>query len=199
MTRNRILAAVAIASSVAVHAAQPSWDYAEGAYAYMDADFVPDPFHGFTVASTVELASRLHLRWDASTVRFVDEDVAVGVALDGESTGIALGLHVPVSANAAVYGRLGVDYTRASASVSVLGRTFTVSEDGTGYDAELGLRATATDRLEVQISAVYDDVSGDTVVGVSAAVGFTESVAFTLGVVGNGDLRGVGVGTRLYW
>lgn len=199
MNRNRILAAVAIGSSVAVHAAQPSWDYAEGQYAYLDADFVPDPFHGFAVAATVELADRLHLRWDASTVRFVDEDVAVGVALEGESTGIALGLHLPVSANADVYGRLGLDYARASASVSVLARTATVSEDGTGYDAELGARANVGERLEVQVGVLYDDVSGDTVAGVSAAFRVADPVGLTLGVVANGELRGVGVGMRLYW
>ena len=199
MNRDRFLATVVVTLSAAVHAAQPTWDYAEGEYARLDADFVPDPFHGFAVAATVQVADHLHLRWDASTVRFVDDDVAVGAALKGESTGIALGLHVPVSANAVAYGRLGVDYTRASASVSVLDSTSSVSEDGTGYDAELGIRANLADRLEVQIGALYDDVSGDTVAGVAAAVRLADPVALTLGLRGNGDLCAAGVGMRVYW
>ncbi len=198
MSRNRILAALAVACAAGAQAAQPSWNHAEGRYAYLDADFATAPFHVFLVASTFAVTDRLHLRCDARTATFVDDDVAVGVALEGGSAGIALGLSLPVSASASLYGRFRVDYTRASASVSVSGRTFAVSEDGTGFDAELGARAVLSDRLEVQVAAVHDNVSGDTVADAVLAVRLADPLALTVGVAGNGNLRSVGVGLRVY-
>ena len=199
MSHRRILGALAVTCAASVPAAQPSWNYAQGRYAYLDADFVPEPFHGFSVASTFALTDRLHLRCDVGTARFVDDDVAVGVALEGESAGVALGLSLPVSANASLYGRFRVDYTRASASVSASGRTYTVSEDGTGFDAEIGARAVLSDRLEVHVAAVHDNVSGDTVADATLAVRLADPVALTVGVAGSGDLRSFGLGLRVYW
>ena len=199
MGRNRIAAALAVACAAGTHAAQPSWNYAEGRHAHLDADFATAPFHVFSVAATFAVTDRLHLRCDARTATFVDDDVAVGVALEGGSAGVALGLSVPVSANASLYGRFRVDYTRASASASASGRTATVSEDGTGFDAEIGARAVLSDRLEVRAAAVHDNVSGDTVAEAALAVRLADPLAITVVVAGNDDLRSVGVGLRVYW
>ena len=199
MSHRRILAVLAVACAAGAQAAQPSWNFVEARYAYVDADFVPERFNGFSAAATFALTDRLHLRCDAGTARFVDDDVAVGVALEGESAGIALGLSLPVSAYASLYGRFRVDYTRASASLPASGRTVTVSEDGTGFDAELGARAVLTDRLEIQVAAVHDNVAGDTVADATLSVRLGDAVGLTLGVAGSGDLRSVGVGLRVYW
>ena len=199
MSHRRTLAALAVACAVGAQAAQPSWNFVEARYAYVDADFAAERFHGFSAAATFALTDRLHLRCDAGTARFVDDDVAVGVALEGESAGIALGLSLPVSANASLYGRFRVDYTRASASVPASGRTVTVSEDGTGFDAELGARAVLSDRLEVQVAAVHDNVAGDTIADATLAVRLAEPVTVAVGVAGSGDLRSVGVGLRVHW
>ena len=79
------------------------------------------------------------------------------------------------------------------------GRTVTVSEDGTGFDAELGARAVLSDRLEAQVAAVHDNVAGDTIADATLAVRLAELVTVAVGVAGNGDLRSVGVGLRVHW
>lgn len=177
-----LLAALTLAP-LASQAEGPSYSYVEGGYVITDVDGIGSDADGFLIRGSVELTDDFFL-----FAGYVDQDIS-GVDLKQYSVGAGYAWSATDTTD--LYGKVG--YAKAEADYMGFG----IDDDG--YSLGIGVRSFVMEKLELEASVNYVDLSDsgdDTTFGAGARWYFTEQFAMGIEAGVGDDATSYGIGLR---
>ena len=165
-----------------------SYNYLDGSYQRVDVDSPDIDGDGFSIGGSFELGDNMHVFADYGST-----DFDLGIDLNELSIGV--GFHTVLTPTLDFVANLA--YLRRDAEAN----GFSLADDS-GFGAEIGVRARASDRLELAGFIQYADLGDggdDTSLRGEAWYRFTENFALGLNVGAAEDVLRYGIGARFYF
>lgn len=177
-----LLAAFTLAP-LASHAESPGYSYVEGGYVRTDVDGIGSEADGFALRGSIEVTDSLFL-----FAGYVDQEVS---GVDIRQYGVGAGYAWSATDTTDLYGKVG--YVKAEADFM----GFDIDDDG--YSVGIGVRSFVGEKLELEASVNYVDLSDsgdDTTFGAGARWYFTENFALGIQAEAGDDATSYGIGLR---
>ena len=181
---SKIISVVTLASLCCFSTAKA--DKGTFSYSYVEAgiaDFVDDADGvTFLVGGSYNFAKNFNFLADFSTTNIDGFDVnGFDIGTDSNSLSIGLGFHIPINQRADFTASL--KYLRLSTALSTgFGFVSQELDDANGYEAEVGVRFKATDKLELNAGLEYFDVEDESDTFVNLGVRFYFNDRFSAAV-----------------
>ena len=181
-----ILAAPAMADGI-------NYNYLEGSYQRVELDdgLGDVDGDGYGIAGSVALGESWHLIGGFNGTSF---DVLPGIDVDLDELVLGGGFHTSLTSN--------MDFVANLAYVRLEGSSLGFSIDDDGIGASIGIRAMASQNLELAAALQYIELSdggNDTTVRGDAWYNFTPNFAVGLNIGAGDDLLRYGIGARIYF
>lgn len=191
MFRNTLFAALLVLAGSAM-AADISYNYVQLDYGWVTVEDVVLPGldidgDGAGISGSVELGDSWFIEAGYGKTDF-------DTGLETETIAAGFGFHAPVSGN-----------TDFVAALSYISADFSDGDDSfsdDGWGAVIGIRAMATEQLEIDAALSYAEiggVSGDVTLGLAAIYNFNDVFSAGANVSFEEDAYGYGLGVRFYW
>ena len=165
-----------------------SYNYLDGSYQRVDVDSPNIDGDGFTIGGSVELGDNMHFFADYGSTDF-------DFGIDINELAVGVGFHTDLTPTIDFVANIA--YLRLDADAS----GFSLADED-GFGAEIGVRAMASDRLELAGFIQYSDLGDggdDTSLRGEAWYSFAENFALGLNVGVADDVLRYGIGARFYF
>lgn len=165
-----------------------SYNYVDGSYQRVDVDSPDVDGDGFSIGGSFELGDNMHFFADYGSIDF-------DFGIDINELAVGVGFHTDLTPTLDFVANLA--YLRLDADANGFSLT-----DEDGFGAEIGVRAMASDRLELAGFIQYADLGDggdDTSLRGEAWYSFTENFALGLNVGAAEDVLRYGIGARFYF